>query len=310
MKKHRTIRLNEPVPISAVVLTHNEEANIEAALKSIADWCHEIHLVDSGSTDRTLEIARDYTDKIYVHRYVDHNSQWQWVFDQVPLACEWMLLLDSDFVLTDKLKRQIAEVINHPSSGIDGYYVHHRYVFRGQAIRFGGTKKWWLRLVRHCQAQPDYSELVDFRLHINGRTRYLDGIVFEDNKKEYDIDFWLDKHQKFSTRMAAEEVLRRAGYIVWNVNPTLLGNPDEHIVWLKQRWYFMPLRLRAFLYFAYRYFFRLGFLDGWNGFLFHFLQAFWFRLIVDEKISELQQHLRIGKVTLDSIHESFVHRQR
>src|SRR5437879_3152102 len=101
--------------------------------------------------------------------------------------------------------------------------------------------------------------------------------------------------------MAVEELLRRAGNISWSIQPRLLGNPDERAVWLKSRWYSLPLYVRPFLYFGYRYVCRLGFLEGRTGFLFHFLQAFWFRMVVDAKLSELEHRVALGDLTIDEL---------
>ena len=153
----------------------------------------------------------------------------------------------------------------------------------------------------------DHSELVDFRFVIQGQTKRLAGAVLECNQNESTIDFWLDKHQKFSSRIAIEEVLRRAGMLRWSISGRLLGNPDERMIWFKNIWYHMPLFVRPFIYFTYRYFFRLGLLDGVNGFVYHFLQAFWFRLVVDIKISELNEEIRNGTMTLEQLQSSFAH---
>lgn len=143
--------------------------------------------------------------------------------------------------------------------------------------------------------------MVDFRLVVDGPTGYLSGAILEHNLKEDDIDFWIDKHQKFSTRMAIEEVLRRSGYVRWSISPRLFGTTDEQMAWLKSRWYRMPLFVRPFVYFAYRYFVRLGCLDGLNGFVFHFLQAFWFRLIVDLKMSDIYRRVAAGELSIDQL---------
>ena len=87
----------------------------------------------------------------------------------------------------------------------------------------------------------------------------------------------------------------------------MLGNPDERMIWLKSRWYSLPLFVRPCLYFTYRYFWRLGFLDGRTGLLFHFLQAFWFRLVVDVKLSDLERQIASGEVKIDDLVQSFGH---
>jgi hypothetical protein len=149
--------------------------------------------------------------------------------------------------------------------------------------------------------EVDGGELVDFRYRVKGSTGFLQGSIIEHNLKEDDLDFWIDKHQKFSSRLALEEALRRAGAIKWHIQPKVFGTPDERIAWFKSLWYSLPLFVRPFLYFSYRYVWRFGFLDGLTGLLFHFLQAFWFRLVIDVKIRDLQRQLSSGAITLDEL---------
>lgn len=286
-------------PVSAVVLTYNEEPNIEACLRSVAGWAQEIVVVDSGSTDRTCEIARTYTDKLHEHPYVDHSKQWKWALDNLPLECDWVLALDADNVVSDTLKRQISHALAHDDGTVHGYFSVHTHYFRNRRIR--GLKKYWLRLIRRSRTRLDETELVDFRFVVDGPTRSLTGEISESNQKELSIDFWINKHQKFASRMAIEEVLRRAGHIKWTMKPRLLGNHDERMIWFKSRWYRGPLFVRPVLYFIYRYVFRAGFLDGRNGFAYHLLQALWFRLIVDLRIQELERELAAGLLTLDDL---------
>jgi glycosyltransferase involved in cell wall biosynthesis len=293
-------------PLSAVILAYNEEVNIRKTLESLSGWVGEIWLVDSGSSDATTRIARGYTENVVDHPYTDHASQWTWALAQLPLAHEWVLLVDSDFVFTPHLRDLITVALDRVDPAVAGFYVMHRYVFRGKPICFGGTKKWWLRVVRRGATAIDRSEMVDFRVIAAGRTERLSGLVLEDNLKEYDIDFWIDKHQKFSSRMAIEEVLRREGALNWAISPNLFGNPDERIVWLKQKWYGLPLYVRPLLYFLYRFFLRLGFLDGVQGAIFHFLQGFWFRLIVDIKMAKIYESLRSGQSTLEDMRRDFL----
>ena len=295
-------------PVSTVVLTFNEELNIDACLRSVHGWCHEIFVLDSGSTDQTVAICSRYTDRIFVHSYTDHASQVSWALSNLPLACDWMLLLDADNVVSESLKWEVEKALADDDPRIAGYYSRHLHMFRNRQVR--GLKSHWLRLIRRAHTRIDLSELVDFRWILDGETQILSGAIIESNRKENEIDFWIDKHQKFSSRMAIEEVLRNSGILKWSseLRPRLYGNPDERMLWFKNRWYCMPLYIRPFLYFLYRYIFRLGFLDGMNGFLYHFLHAFWFRLVVDMKISELQQSIARGDLTIEQLKSSFEHK--
>ena len=291
-------------PVSVVVLTYMEESNLETCIRSVAGWSADIHVVDSGSTDRTLEIARKLADHVHHHDFVDHTSQIEYVLRQVPLANEWLLILDADHEVSHELKDNIDRMLETGAPGIDLFYCPQIYVFRGHAMR---SLKKWGRLLRHRNVRVDADELVDFRYQVKGSTSFLRGHITERNLKENDLDFWIDKHQKFASRMAVEEALRRAGQVERGLKPRLFGNPDERIVWLKKRWYSLPLFIRPFLYFGYRYVWKLGFLDGRTGLLFHFLQAFWFRLLVDIKLSDLERRIASGDLSIEDLMRAFGH---
>ena len=273
--------------LAAVVLTHNEAPNIRHCLESVRGL-GEIFVVDSGSDDGTVEIAREYTESIHTHPYANHASQWAWALDNLPLTAEWVLALDADFTVTPELRARIAaEIANLPAS-IAGVYVRHRYVFGGNLIRFGGTKQYWLRLIRRGRARPDTSDLVDFRFVVDGGNARWTEAVVEYNRHDDDISVWLRKQDKFALRLAVEEELRRAGKHHWQLGPRAFGDPDERFAWLRDRWLSMPLFLRPVLYFFYRYILAGGFLDGRGGFLYHALQGFWLRLLVDWKLDQLR----------------------
>ena len=286
-------------PVTAVVLTLNEELNLRACLESVACWCNQIVVVDSGSADGTVDIAREFSANVLVHDYVDHASQWAWTLENAPIRSPWILALDADNRVAAGLRAEIEEALAADDGNVDGYYVAHHHLFRNGRIR--GLKGSWLRLVRTGRARVDTTELVDVRFAVEGLTRALRGEIIESNQKELSIDFWIDKHQKFAERMAVEEVLRGAKALIWELEPQLLGDPEQRMLWLKRAWYRMPLYTRPLAYFFYRYFLRLGFLDGRNGFVYHALQAFWFRLVVDIKIAELRRKLECGETSVQAL---------
>jgi glycosyltransferase involved in cell wall biosynthesis len=295
---------NKMVSITAIILTYNEEKNIEACLKSIVDWCPEIFIVDSGSTDGTKEICQKYPTHIVEHHFVDHPDQWHWALNNLPVAGEWVMPLDADYIVSPELGEELRQAVLKHEPGVNGYYARHQYYFRGVPMR--GFKSHTLCLLRPRQTRVDYGELVDHRFLVAGQTRVLSGLLSEINNNEWDIDVWTDKHQNYSTRMAIQEVLSHAGVITRSLSPNLLGNPDEKIIWAKRVWERLPLNLRPFLYFFYRYFLRFGFLDGKVGMTYHFLHAFWFRLMIDLKISEIRRQLTNGELTLEELEKMFL----
>ena len=171
------------------------------------------------------------------------------------------------------------------------------YIFGGGLIRFGGTKQFWLRLIRRGRARPDSGDLVDFRFVVEGKVLRWPEAVTEYNRNDDDISVWIRKQDKFALRLAVEEELRRRGLHGWAGVPRLFGTTDERFSWLRDRWLALPLFLRPVLYFFYRYLLTGGFLDGRAGFLYHALQGFWLRLVVDWKIDQLR-HYKLSNADL------------
>ena len=274
------------VPISVVVLTWNESANIDACLASVRGWTSALFVVDSGSTDDTRERAVRAGAQVFLHSFETHTRQWQWALEQLPIDTGWVLALDADQRVTPELRESLTRTLTgEAAAGLAGGFVNRRQIFRGRWIRHGGYyPKYLLKLFRRDVVSLDARDLVDHHFHVDGPTAVLDGDLVEDNQNEAAIAVWIDKHNRYARLQAIQEMReRREGA----PRGRLFGSPDDRVAWLKARWRGLPLYIRPCLYFAYRYIIRLGFLDGREGFVFHVLQAFWYRLLVDINMSEL-----------------------
>jgi glycosyltransferase involved in cell wall biosynthesis len=277
-----------PVPVAAVVLTFNEERNLDACLASLAGWVSELHVVDSGSTDQTLAIAARHCARVTSHTFETHARQWQWALQSLPLAADWVLALDADQRVTPELAADIRQLVATGDAAVAGAYVKRRQVFRGRWIRHGGYyPKYLLKLFRRSAVWMDEGDLVDHHFHVRGDTVLLDHDIIEDNRNEASIAAWTAKHNRYAVLQAQEQLARAAA--TNGTKPALFGSPDERVLWLKRVWNGLPLYWRPALYFGYRYVLRLGFLDGREGFVFHVLQAFWYRLLVDINIDEMRR---------------------
>ena len=275
------------VRLTVVVLTCDEERNLPACLESVADCADEIVVVDSGSADRTLEIAAHHGARVVTHPFETHARQWSWALVDAPISGEWILALDADQRLTPELAREIGEVVRR-SDAADGYYVNRRQVFRGRWIKHGGYyPKYLLKLFRRGAAAADEDDLVDHHFRVRGAVAKLHHDIVEDNRNEADISVWVAKHNRYAALQAQQDF--HGGHSGGGPPPRLLGAPDERVAWMKALWARLPPYLRPSLYFFYRYVLRLGFLDGKEGFVFHFLQAWWYRLLVDIKTDELRR---------------------
>jgi glycosyltransferase involved in cell wall biosynthesis len=280
------------VPLSVLVVTRNEELNLERCLASVHGFADQILVVDSESADRTREIARRFADEVHELPY-DHTRIIPWIFqwglDHLPIRNDWVLILEADQALPPELRAEIAGLLGRAEIAEDGFYIRRRQIFRGKPIRFGGYgRKRLLKLFRRDRGKLDPLEQ-DTRVYLPGRVGRLRSPLEEWNKKEDAILFYLEKHLRYAEAFAREELVRRRDGLAWQLTPRLFGTADERTLWLKSRYYRLPLLLRPALYFGYRYFLLLGFLDGRNGFIFHFLQALWFRLVVDVRLEELMR---------------------
>lgn len=283
------------VPVTVIVPTRNEEANIEKCLTSIRGLVDRIFVIDSESVDQTVAIARDHGAATYTVPY-GHGTLipliFRWGLDNLPIRTEWVMLLEADQVVTPQLRQELQQLFLQPHILEDGFYIRRRQVFRGRWIRFGGYgSKYLLKLFRRGTGELDVREQ-DTRVYVRGNVGRLRGAIEEENRKEASILFYLEKHLRYAEAFAQEEFQRRRASLDWKLRPSPFGSPDQRTLWLKGLYYRLPLYVRPALYFCYRYFFRLGILDGKEGAVFHFMQAFWFRLVVDIRLEELERASR------------------
>ena len=278
-----------PVDFSIIVLTFNEELHLPRLLESVAPLGAPVFILDSGSTDGTLDTARRFGATVKYNAFENHPRQWDFALRNFEVQTPWIIGLDADQIVTPELLNLLKNFRNNAVPvNVHGIYFNRKNYFKGRWIRHGGYfPKYLLKMFRTSVGHSDLSENMDHRFVITGETLvWKTGYLIEENLKENSIEFWIAKHNKYSTLHAEEEVERKTGDRSQTVSPRLLGNPDQRIAFFKKIWWGMPLFVRPMLYFIWRYFFQLGFLDGKQGFIFHFLQAFWYRLIIDIKIEE------------------------
>jgi glycosyltransferase involved in cell wall biosynthesis len=277
------------IPVTLLVTTRNEAANIEKCLRNAHLFIQQIFVIDSDSDDDTVSISRQYAE--VVNLPYDHSKiiPWiyQWGLDNLPIRNDWVMILEADQMITPQLKQELERLFSKASIPENGFYVRRQQVFRGRVLRFGGYgSKYMLKLFRREAGELDPEE-TDTRVYVKGSVGRLKMPIIEENRKEDAILFYLQKHLRYADVFAREELQRREEEFKWKQQPRLFGTPDQRVLWLKQMFFRLPLYVRPFIYFFYRYVILLGFLDGKQGAIFHFLQAFWFRLVWDIRLEEL-----------------------
>jgi glycosyltransferase involved in cell wall biosynthesis len=279
------------------VLTYNEEEHLPRLLNSIKGLNAPIYILDSGSTDGTLNIAAQFGAVVEQHAFVNHPQQWHYALTTFPVATPWVVCLDADHVVTSELYRMLASFKDADYPGINGIYFNRKNFFKGKWIKHGGYYPFYLlKMFKYGIGHSDLNENMDHRFIVDGKTTiWKKGWLIEENLKENQIAFWISKHNRYSDLVAHEEIERMQKLRTQTLQPKLFGTPDQRTAKLKQWWWKMPRYTRPAIYFFYRMVIRLGVLDGGTGILFHFLQGYWFRLIVDVKIDELLKKDEHGK---------------
>jgi glycosyltransferase involved in cell wall biosynthesis len=286
-------RMNEKkLDIAVIILTYNEEKNLPHALSSVVRWADEIFVLDSFSKDRTVEIARHYGCQVFQHHFENYAKQRNYALKQFPVKSEWIFFLDADEWLPDELKKEISAVIaSNPVE--DGFYIKRKLIWMGRWIRRGYYPTWILRLFRKGKARCE-ERSVNEHLLVDGKVGYLKNDFIHEDRKG--ITDWIDKHNRYATHEALELIKWNQAVQQKEIEVRFWGTQAERKRWLRYRvWNKMPPLIRPFFYFFYRYILRGGFLDGWQGFIYHFLQALWFPLLIDIKYIEMKTYHKSTK---------------
>lgn len=272
--------------ISVIVLTFNEEIHIERCICNAKKFAKEIFIVDSFSTDRTVEIAERLGAKVYQHPWENYSRQFAWGLNNLPIHTEWVWRMDADEWLTDELVDELHHKLPITPIGVNGYTVQCLRRFMGRHIRHGILPLILLRLFRHRYASIE-NKMMDEHIKLSeGRIEAFEHPFFDDNLN--DLTWWTQKHNGYATREAVDLLCTEYG-LSEDVGVGNTGINAAKIRAKKLKYVKMPLFWRAFAFFFLRYIFRGGFLDGGEGFLWHFLQGFWYRTLADAKVFEFKK---------------------
>ncbi len=275
--------------LTVVILAQNEEKNIVRSVSSVKKIAKRIIVIDSGSTDRTIELAKESGAEVVYHSpFVNYATQFNWGLEHTNIQTKWVLRLDADEQVTPQLADEIEQMLEeHDSDDINGFELRCRIIFMGKWIKHGGTYPLIIpRLFRYGFGKVEMRKMDEHTL-IEGKVlRMQNDLVHYDFKGLHE---WIEKHNKYSVRECQDYFERKESHEE-QMQGNLAGNQRQRKRFLKNGVYYnLPLFLRAHLYFIYRYYIRLGFLDGKEGKIFCFLQAYWYRFLVDAKIYEIEK---------------------
>jgi len=274
--------------VSVIILTFNEERHIERCISSLGDIATSIFVVDSYSTDQTCQLAESLGARVYKNKWVNYATQFNWALNNLPITTGWVFRLDADEIVTESLRILLQSEMNGLTEDVTGIYIGRRMHFMGKWIRHGAMYP--IYVMRIFKFGKGYCEQRWMDEHIKtteGISRRMNGDIVDDNLNN--IGWWTNKHNNYALREAIDLLNLRFGILEEDgIIASLIGTQEQRKRWLKIRYASLPLFIRPFVYFLYRYFLKFGFLDGKEGLIWHFLQGFWYRFLVDAKIFEIQ----------------------
>lgn len=275
--------------LSVIILTYNEEIHIRRCLENVKQFASKVYVVDCFSIDRTAQIAKELGAEVIEHEWPGNQAeQFNWALDNLPITTEWILRLDADEYLLPGLIEELLEKLPVIPESVSALSLSLARAFCGKILHHGIVNNIRIiRIFRNGKARYE-KRLMDEHLSVlSGETIDMKNQFVDDNRMP--IGLFIDKHNGYATREAA--LLLDAEYHLTNMDslPQDYGREVEKKRTQKARYARMPLFWRAFGYFVYRYIIKLGFLDGKEGFLWDFLQGWWYRTLVDAKVYEIKK---------------------
>lgn len=268
--------------LTAIVLTKDEEKNLPDCLSSLRGFASRVVVVDSGSTDRTVDIAREYGADVFTHPFHGYAHQFNWGLDNAGIDTEWVLRIDADERMTEAVKAECAPILEAKrESGVGGITMEADFYMLGRRLRFGGAKKRKLMIFRNGWGRIEQ--------------RYMDEHTILSEGRDVRIRARFDHYDFKSVGHFASKLVWYSGREVMDVLGAQ-GEEDLQNAGIRRTrklktglYYRLPRFFRVLCIFIFRYIVQLGFLDGAPGLIYHFMYSFMYRFLVDAKLYEAQK---------------------
>lgn len=267
--------------LTTIILTFDEEKNIANAINSVKNLSKRIVVVDSYSTDKTVEIAESLGAEVIQHPFENQAKQFIYAINNLTINTQWIMRLDADEMISNDAAREIEDIcLINKNTDINGIVVRFEVNFLGKKLRHGGIYPFRKMIV--YKKDKGYMEDRAMDEHIVLKEGQSIELKHDSYHRDYkDLNAWIDKHNKYSSREVKDYFLNT------NKESKQLNKSAKIKRFIKYNIYYkLPLGTRAHLYYLYRYYFKMGFLDGKEGKIFAFMQAYWYRFLVDAKIFE------------------------
>ena len=259
--------------LTVVILTRDERLHIARCLNKVGKLePRDVFVVDCGSVDGTQEIAARHGATVVEHAWPGNQAkQFNWALENLPIKSTWVLRMDADeYIEEASMARLMAWVGRTQTAAAATFELKRKFL--GREMRHGTVGIRMIRLFKFGKGRYP-KRLMDERVIVDGETVDLPVAFFDDNRNN--LLWWTEKHVGYAKREAQQALLAEHGN--------------------KATYCRLPKFVRAFIYFCVRYFVRGGCLDGAEGFLWHFLQGFWYRVLVDAEILEIEKRAFCGR---------------
>ena len=290
LKKEKSLSKTKP-SLTAIVLTFNEEIHLQRCLDSLVGICERIVVVDSFSNDDTKKIATkcEIVD-FFENPWINHSFQMNWAIANTNINSDWVIRIDADEYVTEKLSHNINKHLPNLSSDINGILINRLMYFFGKPLKKAGMYpikhlKLWRKGTAICELK-----WMDERMKLfSGDVTFFEGDIVDHNLNK--LSWWTNKHNNYATREAIDILNQFYNFTGSQIiKGNLLGSSEERRRWFKERYLKLPLFIRPILFWFIRYFIQGGFLEGKRGFIWNFLQCGWYRFLVDAKIYEAYKY--------------------
>ena len=273
------------IDATAIIMTKNEEQNIIDCLQSMNNFARRCVVIDCGSTDDTVKLAKENGADVYFHEFEYYAKQFNWGIDNCDIDTEWIIRLDADERFPQELCNEIETIIKeNKENDVNGITIEADFFFLGRCMKHGMRKKRKMMMFKRSvgrieDRRRDAHSVISEGISISTKNRFL----------HYDfknLDTYVKRYNWYATREMQD-------YVDYTHGSSAEINTDKAIQRQRKKkfgfYYKMPKYFRAWAWFIYNYIFRLGFLDGKEGLVFYFLECYWYRLLVDAKIFEYEK---------------------
>ena len=288
--------------LTTIILTYNEELHIRRCLENVCTFSKKVYVIDSPSTDRTVEICREFPNvEVVVHKYPGNQAaQFNWALDNCKIDTAWIMRVDADEYCEPELIAEMSEKLPSLPNDVSAVVVPIGREFMGRRLRHGIVNGISLtRLLRPGKVRYEANLMDEYMKVLDGGTVKFNHAIVDASR--IPISTFIDKHNDYSSREAA--MLLDAEYQLRDLTGEMSKNGEmaKEVTskrMQKVRYAKMPLFWRSLGYFFYRYFAKLGFLDGKEGFCWDFFQGLWYRTLVDAKVYQARKWMKEEKMEI------------